>query len=593
MLFWTLWKLKSKKSANRLDAVKSLAAALHDPRVIKPLIAVFNDFDSDAVVCKAAIEALKNSRDERAVLALAETVCNGRDREEYALPRADLLIVALKHPSSDIRKKAAWGIRLETPDVARIVEPLLLALNDVDDDVKQAAIEALGRVGDARAIEPLRAALEDDNFEIRASAAASLGKIDDARVVGLLCAALNDVDYHVQMTALDALVTIGNDRAVEPLIAVLKSSHARLRQKAVEGLGKLGDARAAGPLCIMLNDVDRNVKGAAVEALGKLGDAHAVGPLISAVKHINYEFHSMVIEALEKLSDVRTIELLCAALDDDDSRTREIAIIVLGKIDDPRVVEPLRAALNDVTRDVPQVAVEALRKLAHGRGVEPLIAALGSNDIWVREGAARALGGLADARALGPLRAALNDATVGVRRAACEALHGLGWYPGKETRIDIVTRSSDLGVILGFPEAIDPAVKALFKKPSDLTYVEKGRSYLENTVPRSSLTLEIANLIFIASSYESRMKQFQFWDLDYSVKASDAAVLELCRLVSPVSTNILHLIKDKKTLEIPMSDDDGRSWTDSVAFWSQREYAESELKRRGNPPYDPEAYLKH
>ena len=50
-----------------------------------------------------------------------------------------------------------------------------------------------------------------------------------------------------------------------------------------------------------------------------------------------------------------------------------------------------------------------------------------------------------------------------------------------------MARSWSLGEILEFPEAIDPVVKALFEKPSE--YTKEGDSYLQNMVPRSSLTL--------------------------------------------------------------------------------------------------------
>lgn len=209
----------------------------------------------------------------------------------------------------------------------------------------------------------------------------------------------------------------------------------------------------------------------------------------------------------------------------------------------------------------------------------------------LRDIAAITSDGLYDVPTLERLRTALNDIDREVQRRACTTLHGVGWYPDKKQRVDIVARSWSLGEILEFPEAIDPVVKALFEKPSE--YTKEGDSYLQNMVPRSSLTLEMANLIFIASSYESAMKGFQFWDRVYSVEKSDAAVLELCRLVSPITTNILHLVKHKKTRTIHMSDDDGRSWEDDVYFGSQRKRAESELERRGNPPYEPEAYLKH
>jgi HEAT repeat protein len=215
-------------------------------------------------------------------------------------------------------------------------------------------------------------------------------------------------------------------------------------------------------------------------------------------------------------------------------------------------------------------------------------------DTWMREYAARHLGATGDARAIEPLRTALEDEDESVRLAAARSLKELGgWYPDEEKRAEIVKRDWMPGFILGFPEAIAPTLASLFEKPSEYPYLERTGDYLRSMIPHSSLTLEIVDLALMASSYESSEKGFRFWDRSYSVEKSSAAVRELCRIVSPMTSNILHLVSEKKTRYIKMSDNDDRSWEDTVYFQSQRESAESELQRRGNPRYDPIAYLQH
>jgi hypothetical protein len=70
-------------------------------------------------------------------------------------------------------------------------------------------------------------------------------------------------------------------------------------------------------------------------------------------------------------------------------------------------------------------------------------------------------------------------------------------------------------------------------------------------------------------------------------------VAELCRLASPITSNVLHLIKNKLRREIHMSDNDGRSREEYVDFEKQRTMATRELERPGNPAYELDAYLKH
>jgi HEAT repeats/TIR domain/NACHT domain len=85
------------------------------------------------------------------------------------------------------------------------VEPLLAALRDAEPDVRRAAAQALGDIGDARAVEPLLAALRDAEPDVRKAAAHALGDIGDARAVEALLAALHDGEPGVRMAAAQAL----------------------------------------------------------------------------------------------------------------------------------------------------------------------------------------------------------------------------------------------------------------------------------------------------------------------------------------------------------------------------------------------------
>jgi HEAT repeat protein len=108
------------------------------------------------------------------------------------------------------------------------VEPLIAALKDRYSDVRQAASEALGKIG-APAVEPLIAALKNKSLYVRAAAAKLLGEIKDPRAVEPLIAALKDEKWDVRAAATEALVKIGT-LAVEPLIAALKDAEWRCAQ---------------------------------------------------------------------------------------------------------------------------------------------------------------------------------------------------------------------------------------------------------------------------------------------------------------------------------------------------------------------------
>lgn len=83
----------------------------------------------------------------------------------------------------------------------RAVEPLIRALKDKDNDIRETVVYALGEIKDARAVEPLTHALKDEDSRVRSSAAVALGKIKDARAVELLIAASQDTDKEAREDA--------------------------------------------------------------------------------------------------------------------------------------------------------------------------------------------------------------------------------------------------------------------------------------------------------------------------------------------------------------------------------------------------------
>jgi protein-tyrosine-phosphatase len=190
----------------------------------------------------------------------------------------------------DLRTMATYGS--ERPDIVRMehtrdVDGLLrIAGSDLDPDVREAAVRALGDLGDDRAVDPLIAALGQSQeiplVWVREAIVRSLGKIGDARAVEPLIAELTDSDSGVRETAIASLGQIGDVRAVEPLIAVLGEPFHTLREAAIRSLGELGDARAVEPLIAVLGDRSDSLREAAATALGAIGDPCAADPLTAA-----------------------------------------------------------------------------------------------------------------------------------------------------------------------------------------------------------------------------------------------------------------------------------------------------------------------
>lgn len=314
------------------------------------------------------------------------------------------------------------------------------------------------------------------NWEVREAASDALGKLGDSRAVKSLVGALGDEYWPVRKAAAEALGNLGDTHAVEPLIAALRAEVTHqagaavpvrfgytdfpglhdswmVRREIVIALGRLGDARAAAPLVAALRDDCTWVRAYAAEALGKLGDLGAVDPLRACLTDDDSFVRATAAAALDELSqgpddaatgaaywvatkqwgkcvETAAIAPLICALGDEDPAVRGGATGALVDIG-PEAVRPLVDALQNppMTLRGRSAAAEALGRIGDTRAVEPLLTLLGDRGTSVRQAAAEALGRLGDTRAVQPLVSALADHHGDVRTAAAEALRQLGWRP--------------------------------------------------------------------------------------------------------------------------------------------------------------------
>ena len=152
--------------------------------------------------------------------------------------------------------------------------------------VREAAAEALGKIGDARAVKPLIKALRDVAFDVRLNAAFALGRIGEPAIESLIEVLEdgNGLDREAAVEALKAMNTLSNTgdaRVVQPLIKLLEDKNRAARQGAAKVLGMIGDVRAVEPLGKVLSHDDTGYYAA--EALAEIGEP-AISLLIKELK---------------------------------------------------------------------------------------------------------------------------------------------------------------------------------------------------------------------------------------------------------------------------------------------------------------------
>ena len=128
----------------------------------------------------------------------------------------------------------------------RDFEGLFEALNNKRNVyIRRDAAKALGEIGDPTAMDPLIAALKDSKKDVRDAAAEALGKMGGhPRAVESFAESLKNGNSIAREEAASALGKIGHESAVDPLVGALKDESFFVRQSAAASLGKIGQSRA-------------------------------------------------------------------------------------------------------------------------------------------------------------------------------------------------------------------------------------------------------------------------------------------------------------------------------------------------------------
>jgi HEAT repeat protein len=141
------------------------------------------------------------------------------------------LLTLLEDGNEQVRTFA--GVMLGSMKLSGAVPALIKALADPDMNVKSAAAEALGKIGDRRAVEPLICALSTDMW-LQFPAAIALGEIGDPRAVAPLVTLLPVPGSNIP--AIQALGRLAHASALEPLAGFLEDEEQALREWSLEAV---------------------------------------------------------------------------------------------------------------------------------------------------------------------------------------------------------------------------------------------------------------------------------------------------------------------------------------------------------------------
>ena len=216
-------------------------------------------------------------------------------------------------------------------------------------DVRQAAAEALCKIGNKQAVEPLiEALLNDKEWVVRRFAAEALGIIGDPRVIEPLTAALND-PYICKVTG----------RAVVRICAAKALEEIKAARSATEPLDRLLSLQWSSPssskeIMSLIEILTRNCKSVlerevskcldAIEELAKEKDPIVTEVMCYAALAANhYKVSHAAAGVLKRETTPEIIQILCEALHYDRKVQRPVkaALYTLGTIGDTIAREPI------------------------------------------------------------------------------------------------------------------------------------------------------------------------------------------------------------------------------------------------------------
>ena len=207
--------------------------------------------DGNDATAEFVLDVLKSADDEWTRWAFVHIL--GATAKKVAV---DAMLEELKHPSYVVRKRAANSLggfkerRMVDPLIA------VLENTDEMKSIRAAAIVSLNALKDERAAPSLLTALSDENAEIRLQAAAALGSFKDAKAVAKLSEIVENPlePDNVRAAAVTALGNIGDKSAENLLIRALDIRVGNIANNAIIALGSLESEAAIPRLIAILED---------------------------------------------------------------------------------------------------------------------------------------------------------------------------------------------------------------------------------------------------------------------------------------------------------------------------------------------------
>jgi len=228
--------------------------------------------------------------------------------------------------------------------------------------------------------------LEQGNPEQRKIAAREIPDPPPGNAVEVLIGALDDVQVEVRVAAIYSLSILGNARAADAVRDSLDSSIPQIRAAAIWALRSLGDRTAAEEVRTLLSRDVVEVRSAAAWYVGDGTQDLDVDALITASVDDDFQVREAVALGLGRTGQARSFDVVESMLEDNVAAVREAACWSLSDANSDHYKEPLRRRLTDPVVAVRLAAANSLKDLGDDAGGFAIDALNGSEDAILRLG---------------------------------------------------------------------------------------------------------------------------------------------------------------------------------------------------------------
>ena len=179
----------------------------------------------------------------------------------------------------------------------------------------EAAIN-LGIIQSQVAISFLIGATKDPVEDVRLAAVRALGQLNNPWGLKVLLNAIEEGERWTGSNIVGVLIGMGAMVSPEIVSRLESTTNVNARLLYVRLCGLLRIPQAVRRLCLLLDDADKETRISAARALGQIGDISAVESLISSLDDESWEVKAQAAKALGALGDVIAVEKLKEKLSD-------------------------------------------------------------------------------------------------------------------------------------------------------------------------------------------------------------------------------------------------------------------------------------